>query len=80
MGQRMRATLHRLLPTASGVLVPKGADPNDWEMLGYTSAQINEFAFKALTRRLKAIGVPLIDPAADANGAAAKANGAGVSA
>jgi hypothetical protein len=28
-------------------------------MLDYTSAEINEFAFKALTRRLKAIGVPL---------------------
>jgi ribonucleoside-diphosphate reductase beta chain len=60
MGARMRATLHELLPTASGVLVPKGADPNDWEMLGYTSTQVNEFAFKALTRRLKAIGVPLM--------------------
>ena len=60
MGARMRATLHELLPTASGVLVPKGADPNDWEMLGYTSTQVNEFAFKALTRRLKAIGVPLV--------------------
>jgi hypothetical protein len=45
------------------VLVPKGADPNDWEMLGYTSAQVNEFAFNALTRRLKAIGVPLAAPA-----------------
>jgi ribonucleoside-diphosphate reductase beta chain len=62
MGERMRATLHELLPTASGVLVPKGADPNDWEMLGYTSTQVNEFAFKALTRRLKAIGVPLVAP------------------
>jgi hypothetical protein len=29
-------------------------------MLGYTSASVNEFAFKALTRRLKAIGVPLV--------------------
>jgi ribonucleoside-diphosphate reductase beta chain len=60
MGARMRATLHELLPVASGVLVPKGADPNDWEMLGYTSAEVNEFAFKALSRRLKAIGVPLV--------------------
>jgi ribonucleoside-diphosphate reductase beta chain len=60
MAERMRAKLHELLPVASGVLVPRGADPNDWEMLGYTSAQVNEFAFNALTRRLKAIGVPLI--------------------
>jgi ribonucleoside-diphosphate reductase beta chain len=58
----MRAKLVDLLPVASGVLVPKGADPNDWEMLGYTSAQVNEFAFKALSRRLKAIGVPLAAP------------------
>ena len=62
MANRMRATLHELLPTASGVLVPKGADPSDWEMLGYTSEQVNGFAFKALTRRLKAIGVPLFAP------------------
>ena len=61
MAERMRAKLHELLPVASGVLVPKGAaDPTDWEMLGYTSAQVNEFAFKALSRRLKAIGVPLV--------------------
>jgi len=58
----MRAKLVDLLPVASGVLVPKGADPNDWEMLGYTSAQVNEFAFNALSRRLKAIGVPLVAP------------------
>ena len=57
---RMRATLSELLPVASRVLVPQGVDPNeDWEMVGYTSAEINEFAFNALTRRLKAIGVPL---------------------
>jgi ribonucleoside-diphosphate reductase beta chain len=60
LADRMRATLQELLPVASGVLVPPGKDPTeDWEMLGYTSAEINEFAFKALTRRLKAIGVPL---------------------
>jgi ribonucleoside-diphosphate reductase beta chain len=75
LGERMRATLHELLPVASGVLVPKGADPNDWEMLGYTAQEVNEFAFKALTRRLKAIGVPLMDPAAT-NGASG--NGAGI--
>jgi ribonucleoside-diphosphate reductase beta chain len=57
---RMRATLSELLPTASRVLVPQGVDPNEeWEMVGYTSVEINEFAFNALTRRLKAIGVPL---------------------
>jgi len=60
LGDLMRARLTELLPLASGVLVPPGQDPNDWEMLGFTSAQVNEFAFKALTRRLRAIGVPLV--------------------
>jgi ribonucleoside-diphosphate reductase beta chain len=60
LADRMRATLVKLLPVANGVLVPPGKDPNEeWEMLGYTSAEIHEFAFNALTRRLKAIGVPL---------------------
>jgi len=59
----MRGRLAELLPVASGVLVPKGTDPGeDWEILGYTSAEVNEFAFNALTRRLKAIGVPLVTP------------------
>jgi ribonucleoside-diphosphate reductase beta chain len=60
LAESMRACLVEQLPVASGVLVPPGQDPNDWEMLGYTSAAVNEFAFKALTRRLKAIGVPLV--------------------
>ena len=60
LADRMRATLHELLPVASLVLVPPGRDPNEeWGMLGYTSSEINGFAFNALTRRLKAIGVPL---------------------
>jgi ribonucleoside-diphosphate reductase beta chain len=60
LADRLRAKLMELLPIANGVLVPRGKDPNEeWEMLGYTSAEINEFAFDALTRRLKAIGVPL---------------------
>ncbi len=66
LASRMRERLIELLPLASGVLVPPGQDPNDWEMLGFTSAQVNEYAFKALTRRLKAIGVPLVAPQAEA--------------
>jgi hypothetical protein len=62
MVDRVRATLQELLPIASGVLVPPGQDPNDWELLGYTSEQVNRFAFTALTRRLKVIGVPLVAP------------------
>jgi ribonucleoside-diphosphate reductase beta chain len=62
LADRVRAKLHALLPVASGVLVPPGMDPNDWELLGYTSQQVNEFAFTALARRLKVIGVPLVAP------------------
>ena len=60
VGRVMRDKLLELLPTAAGVLVPPGEDPeSDWELLGYTSQQVNEFAFKSLSRRLSAIGVPL---------------------
>ena len=60
LAETMRAKLVELLPIASTVLVPQGVDPNEeWEMVGYKSTEINEFAFNALNRRLKAIGVPL---------------------
>jgi len=58
--RRVQAKLAELLPVAAGVLVPKGKDPfGDWELLGYSSRRINEFAFKALSRRLKVIGTGL---------------------
>jgi ribonucleoside-diphosphate reductase beta chain len=67
LAERMRSKLIELLPIASGVLVPRGKDPNEeWEMLGFTSTEINEFAFTALTRRLKAIGVSLATEAVPA--------------
>ncbi len=60
LASRMQDRLQELLPVAAGVLVPKGQDPSeDWQLLGYHSREINEFAFKSLTRRLNAIGVPL---------------------
>ncbi len=60
LGERMRNKLMELIPVAAGVLVPKGADPeSEWELLGYTKTEVNEFAFKSLSRRMKAIGVPL---------------------
>jgi ribonucleoside-diphosphate reductase beta chain len=61
LGERMQQTLMELLPTAAGVLVPPGYDPHgDWQLLGgYSAEEVNGFAFQCLTRRLKAIGVPL---------------------
>jgi ribonucleoside-diphosphate reductase beta chain len=60
LAKRMQAKLQELIPTAAGVLVPPGTpEGEDWELLGYTSQEVNEFAFKSLSRRLKAIGVPL---------------------
>jgi ribonucleoside-diphosphate reductase beta chain len=57
---RMQAKLQELIPVAAGVFVPPGQDPGEeWDILGYSSVEVNEFAFKSLTRRLKAIGVPL---------------------
>jgi ribonucleoside-diphosphate reductase beta chain len=58
--ERVRAKLAELIPIATNVLVPPGAeDPFDYEILGYHSSQTHEFAFRALSRRLKVIGVPL---------------------
>jgi ribonucleoside-diphosphate reductase beta chain len=64
MRDRVNEKLMALLPVAAGVLVPKGKDPtSDWTLLGYSSQEVNEFAFRALTRRLKVIGVALGVPA-----------------
>ena len=60
MRERVQATLNELLPIAAGVLVPKGyALGDDYEFFGYTSQEQAEFAYSALSRRLKVIGVPL---------------------
>jgi len=64
LAERMQAKLQELIPVAAGVLVPPGYDPTEeWQILGYSSSEVNEFAFKSLSRRLKAIGVPLQAPA-----------------
>jgi ribonucleoside-diphosphate reductase beta chain len=57
--RRIAERLVLLLPTAAGVLVPPGADPQNWTLLGHGSDEINAFAFTALSRRLKVIGVDL---------------------
>jgi hypothetical protein len=42
------------------VLVPPGFQlGDDYEYLGYSANEMNEFAFTALSRRLKVIGVGL---------------------
>src|SRR4051795_4428948 len=63
--QRIQDKLVELLPVAAGVFVPPGMQLGDeYEILGFTSDQVNEYAFTALSRRLKVIGVSL--PAVEA--------------
>ena len=65
MRERVQQTLAELLPLAAGVLVPKGYSVgDDYEFFGYTSQEQAEFAYSALTRRLKVIGVPLVTASA----------------
>jgi ribonucleoside-diphosphate reductase beta chain len=60
MRERVQRTLNELLPLAAGVLVPKGYSVgDDYEFFGYTAQEQAEFAYSALSRRLKVIGVPL---------------------
>ena len=49
--------LARLIPLAAAVLVPMGSDPNDYAILDYSMDETNTFAFNALNRRLKVIGI-----------------------
>jgi ribonucleoside-diphosphate reductase beta chain len=62
--RRIADRVMELLPTTAGVLVPPGADPENWSLLGFGAEEINGFAFNALTRRLKVIGVDLAAAAA----------------
>jgi ribonucleoside-diphosphate reductase beta chain len=65
MRVRVQATLNELLPIAAGVLVPKGyALGDDYEFFGYSSQEQAEFAYSALSRRLRVIGVPLVTASA----------------
>ena len=60
---RVQETLNELLPLAAGVLVPKGYSlGDDYEFFGYTAQEQAEFAYSALSRRLKVIGVGLPAP------------------
>lgn len=66
-GHRRRIVdrLLELIPIANGVLVPRGADPNNYEILGYTMEETNTFAFNALNRRLKVMGIDLASATAE---------------
>ena len=64
--ERIVARLAELIPLATAVLVPSGADPNDYTMLDYTMEETNTFAFNALGRRLKVIGIDMASLAAAA--------------
>lgn len=60
LAKRVQDKLAETLPAAAGVLVPPGYKlGDDYEYLGYSSQEMNEFAFTALSRRLKAIGIGL---------------------
>jgi ribonucleoside-diphosphate reductase beta chain len=60
LAQRVQDKLIELLPVAAGVFVPPGMQLGDeYEILGFTADQVNQYAFTALSRRLKVIGVPL---------------------
>jgi ribonucleoside-diphosphate reductase beta chain len=60
LAKRVQDKLSETLPAAAGVLVPPGYQlGDDYEYLGYSSQEMNEFAFTALSRRLKVIGIGL---------------------
>jgi ribonucleoside-diphosphate reductase beta chain len=64
--QRIASRLAELIPLAAAVLVPVGADPEDYAILDYTMEETNTFAFNALRRRLKVIGIDMASLAAAA--------------
>lgn len=58
--RRVQDKLMELLPIAAEVLVPPGYKlGDDYTFMGYTAQEQNEYAFTALSRRLKVIGVGL---------------------
>jgi ribonucleoside-diphosphate reductase beta chain len=58
--RRIQQKLGEVLPAAAGVLVPPGYSfGEDYTYMGYTSEEINSYAFTALNRRSKVIGLQL---------------------
>jgi ribonucleoside-diphosphate reductase beta chain len=64
--RRIAERVAELIPLAAAVLVPPGADPDSYAILDYTMEETNTFAFNALHRRLKVIGIDLATLAAAA--------------
>jgi ribonucleoside-diphosphate reductase beta chain len=60
LARRVQDKLVELLPATASVLLPPGISLGDeYEVLGVPSAEVNQFAFTALSRRLKVIGIGL---------------------
>jgi ribonucleoside-diphosphate reductase beta chain len=60
LAKRVQEKLAQTLPAAAGVIAPPGLDIEDEvEYLGATPRERSEFAYQALSRRLKVIGVGL---------------------
>ena len=53
-------------PSDLSALRAKGADPDDYAILDYSMQETNTFAFNALNRRLKVIGIDFAELAAAA--------------
>jgi ribonucleoside-diphosphate reductase beta chain len=67
LAKRIVKTLQELIPIAAGVLTPRGFEVGErYEILGVSSDAVHGFAFQALTRRLKVIGVSLAPAPEDA--------------
>jgi ribonucleoside-diphosphate reductase beta chain len=67
LAKRIVKTLQELIPIAAGVRTPRGFDVGEpYEILGVSSDAVHGFAFQALTRRLKVIGVSLAPVPEDA--------------
>jgi ribonucleoside-diphosphate reductase beta chain len=64
--QRIAARIAALIPLAAAVLVPPGEDPENYAILDYSMEETNTFAFNALQRRLKVIGIDMSNLAAAA--------------
>lgn len=57
--RRIAQRLAELIPLAAEVLVPPGANPQRYAILDYSMEDTNTFAFNALSRRLKVIGIDM---------------------